>query len=141
MRIVEKYQTEIQQAINSFLVKQKEELRRELSKYNISEKDFSYDLRKVKGLSFEKMLDAFIINNYILKVEEIKLFRNDPSLYKDMFKRIGQDVSTGTLAIPSQGINNYLYQTRFFNLATGISPITPSVNDFSKISFVQLQIR
>lgn len=136
MAIVEKYQSDIQKGIEKFLKTHKEKLREKLNLFNIVENDFSYTIRKVIGLPFEKILDAFVINNFILKVEEIKLFRNDLSLYKDAFKRIGQDVSNGTLAIPSEGIVNYLYQTRFFNLATGVAETAPSMSDMSKLSFV-----
>ena len=136
MNVIQKYNNEIQAAMLNYFTDRKNELKKELDTYKIGENEMSYTVRKVLGLSMDKILDAVIINNYILKVEEIKLFRNDPSLYKDMFKRIGQDVSTGTLAIPSEGITNYLYQTRFFNFSTGVSKNPISIDSLSKLNFV-----
>jgi ribonuclease HI len=143
MKVIENHEVEVLNAVSNWLKGKKQDLKNEITKFNIKEKEFSYDLRAKLSKDpntpyFEKILDAFIINSYVLRVEEIKLFRNDPTLYKDMFKRIGQDVSDGILAIPSEELSNFLETTKFYNLSHGVNKNPTSAEDNTKLNFITI---
>jgi len=140
--IIEKHSSDIITEMTSYFSKIENELANEFAKYSFSTNDLASSLRE-KSDNINKFIQAYVINTYILGVEELKLFHGDTSFYNkqkgeqivsSFFKRAGQNISTGAIPNVSNSFLNYQFNTQNFSLASVFGK-TKAIEDFAQAKF------
>jgi hypothetical protein len=140
MSVIENNIGQITAEVNADFMRRKSELKDALALYNITDEQISNNL-KTDNKSLENgLLDAFIMNHYIVAMEEMKLFQADPQYYKDFYKRSGQNVSTGAVANVTDELLNSLFKNEQKGNSLSAAVGKPkSKMDLSKSTFVTIK--
>jgi hypothetical protein len=141
MPVIEKNFERISAEVVANFKKTKQEMVDLLGLLEIKNEDLSSSLTTKEGKIVNSdsgdLVDAFVINHYIISMEEMKLFQADPKFYKEMFKRLGQNISTGSIPQPSSEMINFLYKSEQDGMTLSSAIGKPkSVNDLYKVNFV-----
>ncbi len=100
---------EVDQSVVKFFFEYTNELKNKYAEFGISaESSIGIASKLTEKYTFDQMMRALAINDFINSVEQVKLFIGDMAFYKDLFKRTSGLTGTKKTARVDREINSWL---------------------------------
>jgi len=135
MKVVENNNLAISSEMNKYFDERRADISRKFAELGLNDSNISSDL--IKKYDKNILFKAFVMNHYIIAMEEMKLFRADPQFYKDFYKRTGQDISTGTHASVDDAFLDFIENNQSDSLASTFGK-TKTRDELSKANFITI---
>lgn len=118
-RIYKKHATQIDKETGDFLEKQVKDFEKLMNERDVNFNDISKTLTQADGqkLSMPEITTAFVLNDFVLNSEFIKLFDGNVGFFKAYHKRAKGNTSTGVRASTDDFLKAYLNNTKQSTLA------------------------
>lgn len=136
MKVIENNYIAISAEMEKYFADRKKELAIKFADLELTNDNISKDL--IEKYDIDTLMDAFVMNHYIIAMEEMKLFRADPQFYSDFYKRTGQDVSTGTHAVVDNVFLDFIESKRDYSFGS-VFDKTKTRDELSQASFITIQ--
>lgn len=137
MEVVENNIEDLSRVMLTYFNNAKNDVRDIFNKLEINERELPYDIMEEN--TFDNVLKMFVMNLYITKMEEMKLFRASPFNYTDPFKRFGQDVSTGNYPMVNESFVNLIENSEEYAFSNGVRTSPTPRDSYKKANFVIME--
>lgn len=138
-RIIQKYSAQVDKAVSQFFEKEVIEFNKLLKAQNVNEQQIAKSIKEittgknqVRKFSPDEINKAFVVNDFILNVEYIKLFAGNTAFYKAYHKRAKGNTSTGTKMMIGEDLKSWITKSHEATLAYSLG--VPVQKDFNKVS-------